>query len=122
MLPSRLRTSRAMLTPNSTRPTYSGTSRRPRRRPPSAEVREVTGQACRDPAGRTDDGMTRPVRVVDAGVTNHRRSDVLFGSKSPTALVTPEQALPGRPAPAFEVPATHAVLGTPLKGPWPEGT
>jgi peptide-methionine (S)-S-oxide reductase len=47
---------------------------------------------------------------------------VLFGSKSTTALVTPEQALPGRPTPAFEVPATHAVLGTPLKGPWSEGT
>ena len=39
-----------------------------------------------------------------------------------TQIVEPQQALPGRPAPAFAVPATHAVLGTPLAGPWPEGT
>ena len=34
-------------------------------------------------------------------------------------VVTAEQALPGRAAPSFVVPATHAVLGTPLQGPWP---
>ena len=37
-------------------------------------------------------------------------------------MVTRERALVGRPAPAFVVPATHAVLGTDLVGPWPAGT
>jgi peptide-methionine (S)-S-oxide reductase len=46
---------------------------------------------------------------------------VIFGSRKSTP-VTPEQALAGRPGRPFEVPATHAVLGTPLEGPWPEGT
>ena len=32
-----------------------------------------------------------------------------------------EEALPGRSEPAFEVPERHAVLGTPLKPPFPEG-
>jgi peptide-methionine (S)-S-oxide reductase len=36
-------------------------------------------------------------------------------------LPTPEQALPGRPEPAFTVPERHEVLGTPLLGPYPEG-
>jgi peptide-methionine (S)-S-oxide reductase len=35
-------------------------------------------------------------------------------------LPTPEQALPGR-ASELPVPATHEVLGTPLRGPWPAG-
>lgn len=30
--------------------------------------------------------------------------------------------LPGRAEPAFAVPKLHTVLGTPLAGPWPEGT
>lgn len=30
--------------------------------------------------------------------------------------------LPGRPQPLPGIPATHEVLGTPLQGPWPEGT
>ena len=37
-------------------------------------------------------------------------------------MVTPERALPGRPTRPFPVPERHAVLGTPLEGPWPEGT
>ena len=37
-------------------------------------------------------------------------------------MVSPDEALPGRPTPMEHVPATHAVLGTPLKGPWPDGT
>jgi peptide-methionine (S)-S-oxide reductase len=37
-----------------------------------------------------------------------------------TEMVSPEQALPGRPTP-IPVPATHAVLGTPMTGPWPAG-
>ena len=38
-----------------------------------------------------------------------------------TTIPSPEQALPGRSEPAFEVPETHAVLGTPLRAPFPEG-
>ncbi len=37
-------------------------------------------------------------------------------------MVSPGEALPGRSTPMQHVPAKHAVLGTPLKGPWPEGT
>jgi len=37
-------------------------------------------------------------------------------------MVTAAEALPGRETPLFSVPETHAVLGTPLRGPWPEGT
>jgi peptide-methionine (S)-S-oxide reductase len=47
---------------------------------------------------------------------------VLFGSRMKSTMVTPEQALPGRAERAFAVPARHAVLGSPLEGPWPEGT
>jgi peptide-methionine (S)-S-oxide reductase len=35
-------------------------------------------------------------------------------------LVTPERALRGRDT-AIKVPPRHAVLGTPLSGPWPDG-
>jgi len=35
-------------------------------------------------------------------------------------LPTPAEALPGRDTP-MPVPARHAVLGTPLQGPWPAG-
>jgi peptide-methionine (S)-S-oxide reductase len=38
-----------------------------------------------------------------------------------TRMVSPAEALPGRSEPAFEVPATHAVLGTPLRPPFPRG-
>lgn len=37
-------------------------------------------------------------------------------------MPTAQDALPGRATPAHQVPQTHTVLGTPLKGPWPEGT
>ena len=37
-------------------------------------------------------------------------------------MVSRDDALPGRQTPMEHVPATHAVLGTPLKGPWPDGT
>jgi len=47
---------------------------------------------------------------------------VLFGSRAKSTLVTPEEALPGREHRPYPVPARHAVLGTPLEGPWPEGT
>lgn len=46
----------------------------------------------------------------------------LFGSSLKTSMVSPERALSGRPTPAYTVPETHVVLGTPLAGPWPEGT
>ena len=36
-------------------------------------------------------------------------------------LPTPEEALKGRPEPAFAVPERHTVLGNPLLGPYPEG-
>ncbi|MFC5997981.1 peptide-methionine (S)-S-oxide reductase MsrA [Quadrisphaera sp. GCM10027208] len=37
-------------------------------------------------------------------------------------MVPPQEALPGRSTRPFTVPDRHAVLGTPLEGPWPEGT
>ncbi|WP_182114042.1 MULTISPECIES: peptide-methionine (S)-S-oxide reductase MsrA [unclassified Actinotalea] len=37
-------------------------------------------------------------------------------------MVTPERALRGRDAYPYPVPERHAVLGTPLAGPWPTGT
>jgi peptide-methionine (S)-S-oxide reductase len=41
-------------------------------------------------------------------------------SRKPTAIPTPEEALPGRDEP-IAVPAAHRVLGTPLTPPWPDG-
>ena len=37
-------------------------------------------------------------------------------------MVAPDDALPGRATPVLPHPAPHAVLGTSLTGPWPEGT
>ncbi len=45
----------------------------------------------------------------------------MFGLVKPT-MVAPEQALRGRDSYPYLVPERHAVLGTPLRGPWPEGT
>lgn len=45
----------------------------------------------------------------------------MFFKQAPT-MVTAAEALPGRDQPVFSVPGTHRVLGTPLRGPWPEGT
>ena len=39
-----------------------------------------------------------------------------------TQMPAVEDALPGRSEPAFDVPERHAVLGTPLKPPFPDGT
>jgi peptide-methionine (S)-S-oxide reductase len=44
----------------------------------------------------------------------------LFGRTK--ALPTREQALPGRDQPLPGIPTTHEVLGSPLQGPWPDGT
>lgn len=46
----------------------------------------------------------------------------LFGSALSSTMVTEERALRGRDGYAYPVPTTHTVLGTPLQGPWPEGT
>ncbi|WP_226925327.1 peptide-methionine (S)-S-oxide reductase MsrA [Georgenia thermotolerans] len=46
----------------------------------------------------------------------------MFGLGRRTQMVSAAEALPGRPRPAFTVPETHEVLGTPLAGPWPAGT
>ncbi|HLS63528.1 MAG TPA: peptide-methionine (S)-S-oxide reductase MsrA [Ruania sp.] len=45
----------------------------------------------------------------------------MFGMRMSHAMVAAEDALPGREEP-MPVPATHAVLGTPMQGPWPEGS
>ncbi|MFI6104558.1 peptide-methionine (S)-S-oxide reductase MsrA [Streptomyces sp. NPDC051310] len=44
----------------------------------------------------------------------------MFHGRTPV-LPTPEQALPGRPAPQFALPDRHTVLGNPLAGPYPDG-
>jgi peptide-methionine (S)-S-oxide reductase len=44
-----------------------------------------------------------------------------FSSKKLT-IVSPEEALPGRPAPTFDVAAQHTVTGKPTKEPFPPGT
>ncbi|MQA26934.1 MAG: peptide-methionine (S)-S-oxide reductase MsrA [Micromonosporaceae bacterium] len=44
----------------------------------------------------------------------------MFTRRHKLSLPTPEQALPGRPEP-MPVAERHAVLGTPLRGPWPTG-
>jgi peptide-methionine (S)-S-oxide reductase len=38
-----------------------------------------------------------------------------------TRMPSAEEALPGRDSPAFEIPERHAVLGTPIQPPFPEG-
>ena len=45
---------------------------------------------------------------------------MLFG-RDKQRLIEPDQALPGRDHRVFEVPATHAVLGTALEPPFPDG-
>ena len=44
-----------------------------------------------------------------------------FLSPKPKSVPSPAEALPGRAEPIV-VPGTHTVLGTPLAGPWPDGT
>ncbi len=46
---------------------------------------------------------------------------MLFG-RNKVEMVTPTEALAGRERSAFNVPERHAVLGTPLGAPFPEGT
>src|SRR5688500_9348704 len=47
--------------------------------------------------------------------------DALLLGRKKTTMIDPEDALPGRPAPSFAIPARHEVLGTPLQGPFPPG-
>ncbi|MBA2364871.1 MAG: peptide-methionine (S)-S-oxide reductase MsrA [Actinobacteria bacterium] len=42
-------------------------------------------------------------------------------NRSKTKMVEENKALPGRDQPAFPIPEGHAVLGTPLKPPFPDG-
>ncbi len=44
-----------------------------------------------------------------------------FFTSKPDVVPSPAEALPGRPDPIV-VPGSHTVLGTPLAGPWPDGT
>ncbi len=44
-----------------------------------------------------------------------------FSLRNAASIPSAEDALPGRATP-MPVPARHAVLGTPLQGPWPAGT
>jgi peptide-methionine (S)-S-oxide reductase len=46
---------------------------------------------------------------------------VLF-SRHKIKMIIPTEALPGRKQPAFAVPEKHALLGTPLEPPFPQGT
>ncbi len=43
----------------------------------------------------------------------------LFNRRKPT-MVTPDEAVAGRDRPAFTLPGRHAVLGTPLRPPFPD--
>ena len=45
----------------------------------------------------------------------------MFFRRDNLRLPTVDEALPGRDTRAFTVPTTHAVLGTPIEGPYPEG-
>ena len=44
-----------------------------------------------------------------------------FFNSKPQAIPSPAEALPGRSEPIM-TPGIHRVLGTPIAGPWPEGT
>jgi peptide-methionine (S)-S-oxide reductase len=47
---------------------------------------------------------------------------MVFGFGRRTAMPTPQEALAGRHTRPYAVHPTHVVLGTPLDGPWPEGS
>ena len=44
-----------------------------------------------------------------------------FFSSKPVSVPSPVDALPGRPDPIVR-PGIHTILGTPIAGPWPDGT
>lgn len=45
---------------------------------------------------------------------------MIFGRKK-SAMVAPDESLAGRETPAFAIPTTHTVLGTPIQPPFPDG-
>ena len=45
----------------------------------------------------------------------------MFFSRQKATMVAPSDALPGHGRPTFAIPERHAVLGTPLQPPFPEG-
>lgn len=47
---------------------------------------------------------------------------MVFGFGKRTTMPTRDEALPGRDQRPFSVNPTHVVLGTPLEGPWPDGS
>ncbi len=47
---------------------------------------------------------------------------MVFGFGKKTQMPTRDDALSGRPERTYSVNPTHVVLGTPLEGPWPEGS
>ena len=105
------------------------------RRPPEAVCRvPVPGQQ----AGRGDDrrgGVARAPRVDDRERGRDATRPTCHGSvidrgyipvmqflfSRQSKLPSPAEALPGRPDPIV-TPGRHTVLGTPLAGPWPDGT
>jgi peptide-methionine (S)-S-oxide reductase len=46
---------------------------------------------------------------------------MLFSRTDKTRMISPDDALPGRPRRSFAVPTTHEVLGTPIEAPFPAG-
>jgi peptide-methionine (S)-S-oxide reductase len=47
---------------------------------------------------------------------------VIFGLGKKSTMVSREDALSGRSTRPFAVSPTHVVLGTPIEGPWPDGS
>ena len=47
---------------------------------------------------------------------------MVFGFGKKTQMPARDDALSGRPQRTYSVNPTHGVLGTPLEGPWPEGS
>jgi len=55
------------------------------------------------------------------GKESARGDIVVFARNRELRLPTPQEAPPGRAAPAYAVPERHTVLGTALQGPYPDG-
>jgi len=47
---------------------------------------------------------------------------MIFGLGRKTTMPSRDEALPGRDTRPYAVAPTHVVLGTPLEGPWPDGS
>jgi peptide-methionine (S)-S-oxide reductase len=60
-------------------------------------------------------------RVAGPEATRCRYPRAMLFGRDKQRMVEPAEALPGRDHRVFRVPATHAVLGTPLEPPFPEG-